>query len=346
MKTGPVQLSRFSGVELEPLLKMADLPVAWSEFFFELHKELATRDFADKENRLHALREKFTNAAKHEADLVARAMDDSQRNKKHSHLLDRRAFTESWSGGRYVPIVGTTLEFLVKPVLGESEFYQAITRPVLNKKTMIDFASKVVVDVLPFENQLLGDQIWIFNTLKKISATEVSVERKKDRISDGADVLPKKPPATPANTPGSWKESAAKIRHSKIHDKAYEISKHRGENNWADVSPLKMLGYSVDAKDGLNEKDRTEFLIDFCEQMILPAGLPKDYVAPWGDPGTKQRVLKTAKHISFVKRNFERQDLEKYARAIACWQSDFNFLQLHFSNMKISPSDWSSAAKG
>lgn len=124
------------------------------------------------------------------------------------------------------------------------------------------------------------------------------------------------------------------------------VRPYRGDNDWADVSPLKMLGYSVDAKEGLSDKDRMEFLVDFCEHMILPLGLPKDYVEPWGDPGTKKRIFKTAKHLAFVRRNFERQDLEKYARAIACWQRDFNFLQSNYKRMQFSPMDWATAAKG
>jgi hypothetical protein len=275
------------------------------------------------------------------------AMDDSQQHVKNACLQNRRSFVDSWSGGRYVKLVDTTMALLVRPVLGESGFYQEITRPELNKRTMIEFARQVVEGVSPFESELLGDQVWLLNSLKKIAVTEIPVKEKKDVVSsDRSNDLPRRLAAPAPFVPGSWKESASKIRHSKLHDKANEVSRHRGENNWADVSPLKMLGYSVDAKDGLNERDRREFLIDFCEQMILPLGLPKDYVSPWGSPGTKQRVLKTAKHISFVRRNFERQDLEKYARAIACWQSDFNFLQSYFSKLQISSLDWSQAAKG
>jgi hypothetical protein len=68
------------------------------------------------------------------------------------------------------------------------------------------------------------------------------------------------------------------------------------------MSPLKMLGYSVNAKDGLPDKEREEFLIDFCESALLPINLPAAYAERWGKPNTKLRVLRTAKHLGFLKK--------------------------------------------
>jgi hypothetical protein len=283
---------------------MTEMPIAWVEFLFELHQELASRDFPAREQILLSLREKIAISAKNESDHRNELMSGSLVASKLPQLLDRPSFDNAWTGGRYVPVVGTTLELLVNPVLGESSFYRDITLPRPNKKIMVDFARKVVDGVTPFESKLLGDQVWIFNYLKKISLTsnvESSETVESNRLHMGKS-SPRMAAVAPF-VPESWRESASKIRHAKVHEKAKEISKFRGDNNWADVSPLKMLGYSVDVKEGLNEGDRREFLLDFCLNMILPRGLPKDYVEPWGDPGTKKRILRTAKHLSFVRRN-------------------------------------------
>ncbi len=344
MRSTALRLAPFSAIELPQLLLMAELPIAWSQFLFELHQELAGRDFPDKELVLKSLQLKFLTANSHEGALLSEEMVALSSGKNVPHVLDRAAFSDSWLGGRYVPIIRTTVALLVKPVLGQAAVDSISAPDEPNKKMTIEFAQSVVQKIQPHANQLLGEQVWIFEKLKKIAATEIPAKSKPDVTS--ASERPQRIASPAPQIPSDWNESARKIRHAKVHGKVNEISRHRGDNDWADVSPLKMLGYSVDAKEGLSDKDRMEFLVDFCEKMILPLGLPRDYVEPWGDPGTKKRILKTAKHLAFVRRNFERQDLEKYARAIACWQRDFNFLQTNFDQMQISPMDWATAAKG
>lgn len=344
MRSTSLRLAPFSAIELPQLLLMAEMPVAWSQFLFELHQELAGREFPEKELVLKSLQLKFLTTNTHEGVIAGEEMLSRSSGKKALHVLDRAAFSDSWSGGRYVPIIRTTVAHLVQPVLGQAaaDAIPAPDRP--NKKTTIEFAQTVVEKIQPYASQLLGEQVWIFEKLKKIAGTDIPAKSKPDATS--ASEKPQRIASPTPQIPSDWNESARKIRHAKVHGKVNEISRHRGDNDWADVSPLKMLGYSVDAKEGLSDKDRMEFLVDFCENMILPLGLPKDYVEPWGDPGTKKRILKTAKHLAFVRRNFERQDLEKYARAIACWQRDFNFLQSNYKQMQINPMDWATAAKG
>lgn len=49
MRSISLRLAPFSAIELPQLLLMAEMPVAWSQFMYELHQELAGREFPDKE---------------------------------------------------------------------------------------------------------------------------------------------------------------------------------------------------------------------------------------------------------------------------------------------------------
>lgn len=320
MRSNSFRFAPFSAVDLDELIQISGLPVAWPDFLFELHQELASRDFTAKEEVLARLKERHIAAFKQEFALKESAMCPSYAAKAHRNILDRSTFSAAWDGGRYVPLVQTIMTLLVHPILGKEviDIDDALKRP--NKKIVVDFARKVVNLIGSHERQLLGEQIWIFEHVRKIAAVVVKESTLSAPLSKlDPNTQPKRLASVAPFVPSTWREAANKVRHSNVHEKTREIARYRGDNNWADVSPLKMLGYSVDVKDGLNEHDRREFLIDFCEQMILPLGLPKDYVEPWGAPATKKRILRTAKHLTFVRRNFERQDQEKYARAIACW---------------------------
>ena len=346
MRKSPMQAAPFSAIDVDSLIHMAGLPVAWPEFIFALHQEVASRDFSTKEIVLKKLQESYLAATKIEANLAVAAMEGKKSERNSKNILNRDAFSKALTGGQYVPVIKTIITSLVQPVTGVGDLIDQIPqRP--NKKSVAEFVGKVIEIMTPYEPQFVAEQVWIFELVKKFYGVPVARSLKSVHLQpEDLANLPKRLAAVAPYVPETWKDSAKKIRHAKVHEKAQHISQYRGDNNWADVSPLKMLGYSVDAKEGLNEKDRREFLVDFCDQMILPLRLPRDYVEPWGDPGTKKRILRTAKHLAFVRRNFERQDQEKFARAIACWQSDFNFLQLHYVRMQISSGDWAAVGKG
>jgi hypothetical protein len=346
VRSSSLQFAPFSGIDVDSLIHMAGLPVAWSDFIFALHQEVASRDFLTKEIVLKKLQESYLAATKIEASLAIAAMEGKKSERNSKNILNRDAFSKALTGGQYVPVIKTIITSLVQPVTGVGDLIDQIPqRP--NKKSVAEFVGKVIEIMTPYEPQFVAEQVWIFELVKKFYGVPVARSSKSVQHQPGDLAnLPKRLAAVAPYVPETWKDSAIKIRHAKVHEKAQHISQHRGDNNWADVSPLKMLGYSVDAKDGLNEKDRREFLVDFCDQMILPLRLPRDYVEPWGDPGTKKRILRTAKHLAFVRRNFARQDQEKFARAIACWQSDFNFLQLQYVRMQISSADWAAVGKG
>jgi hypothetical protein len=139
--------------------------------------------------------------------------------------------------------------------------------------------------------------------------------------------------------PMTWEDAAKQIRHATVHPEAKNVQRLRGANDWSDASPLKLFGYSVNATTGLKESDRSEFLADFCKNAELPKSLPTAYSTPWGEPNSKQRIMKTAKHLRFLIRNAERRDDLSMGRAISCWQRDFDFLKSHFKE-KLNASEW------
>lgn len=134
--------------------------------------------------------------------------------------------------------------------------------------------------------------------------------------------------------PSSWEEAAKLVRHAKVHADAKDLdSRLKDVKNWAQISPLRLLGYSVSATDGLSLNDRREFLKDFCENAQLPLGLPKDYAVNWCAPGSKGRVLRTARHLQFLVKTFTQQNNRAYDNAIATWQQDWTYLREEFGRL-------------
>jgi hypothetical protein len=107
---------------------------------------------------------------------------------------------------------------------------------------------------------------------------------------------------------------------------------------------MKLLGYTVGAQ-GLPEADRREFLEDFIRRAQLPSNLPAGYRAPWGEPDSKERLSRTAKHLRMLIKNRERQDSERFAMAISCWDRDYEFLRQHFKE-RLSAGEWAEAWRG
>jgi hypothetical protein len=156
---------------------------------------------------------------------------------------------------------------------------------------------------------------------------------------------PRPPPAKPRpQPPRSWPETALQVRHAAMHADAAKLRTAYTAAEWAEYSPMKLLGYSVGAQ-GLPDADRREFLADFIEKADLPTQLPEGYVAPWGKPATAARLQRTARHLGFLWHQRERQDLERYAVAIACWRRDYQFLEEHYGSM-LSSREWREAAAG
>jgi len=346
----------FGGLDLGSLIALSEMPVAWPEFIFELHQELVQHEFPDKEAVLLNLHGRYKHVSNCIQCELKQAMDAVIGGYALPERLNHAEFSAGWSGGRYKPLIQNLSSFLILPVLGVTGLEKLDLSRMPGKKLMIEFAKEFFEKIVPFEKKLIGDQVWMFNFLKQVAALElpVPIHNEDDLKQNNSDLISSKLiDAKPVDTPKTtsslsldWGTTAKMIRHAKLNPKAEEVKKLLNANQWADHSPLNLLGYSVDVKIGLAEKERREFLVDFCEFMVLPLGLPVGYTQPWGDPGTRKRILKTAKHLSFLRRNFEKQDAQKYARAIACWQSDFDYLQQHFNRLGIKPIEWVDAYTG
>ena len=231
----------FSGIDVDSLIHMAGLPVAWPEFIFALHQELASRDFSTKEIVLKKLQESYLEAMKIDSNLAIAAMEGKKSERNLKNILSRDAFSKALTGGQYVPVIETIMTLLVQTVAESGNLIEQIPqRP--NKKSLAEFAAKVVEIITPYEPQLMAEQVWIFEFVKKISGVPVARSSKSDQLQPGdLAKLPKRLAAVAPYVPKTWKDSAIKIRHAKVHEKAQHISQYRGDNNWADVSPLKML---------------------------------------------------------------------------------------------------------
>ena len=163
-------------------------------------------------------------------------------------------------------------------------------------------------------------------------------------VAAPAKAPPAPPRRSPPPPPRSWPDTARQVRHAAVHADAAKLRTAYTAAEWAEYSPMKLLGYSVGAQ-GLSDAARREFLADFVEQADLPTQLPEAYVAPWGKPATAARVQRTARHLGFLWHQRERQDPERYAVAISCWRRDFQFLEEHYGAM-LSSREWREAAAG
>lgn len=98
--------------------------------------------------------------------------------------------------------------------------------------------------------------------------------------------------------------------------------------NFADVSALKLLGYSV-GKNGLSVEDRKELLEQFLTGP-LPSIVNKLFGDEWDSPGSEVRLKKMADTISTNCKNFKRNDADKYNTAIKDWETDLAWLKKKF----------------
>jgi hypothetical protein len=231
--------------------------------------------------------------------------------------------------------------------------------PTLEEKKQVDLSAplnraalaKISKQLIEFLNErqrqrpLIPSEIVALKLAEEAASFELTATTNQPQAAPNSTSLPKSAPAKiTLSAPKNWEQAAKQIRHGKVHPDATNIINLRSKE-WADMSPLKMLGYSVNAKDGLPDKEREEFLIDFCEAALLPINLPAAYAEPWGKPNTKLRVLRTAKHLGFLKKNFERQDPERFARSISCWRRDFELLQKRYGQL-LTGTEWANAFKG
>jgi hypothetical protein len=111
-----------------------------------------------------------------------------------------------------------------------------------------------------------------------------------------------------------------------------DVTEGKGKSHFAakfaDVSALKLLGYSV-GKNGLNVAERKEFLKRFLTKP-LPSIVSELFGDTWANPGSEERLRKMADTISSNCKNFKRNDATRYRVAIEDWEFDLAWLKNSF----------------
>lgn len=328
------------------LLYLVDLPILISDFLFELHAEIKRREIVDKSVILKSVRQSFELARRRELELELLAMDDELPTGTQQVRENIERLRVSLKNHKYPPLVQFFLSELLLDHRWLILFPESISSFSVKKIDVARFCRKIV-DLVNDSPQPL--------TLAQRQVLEFAEEVERTLTDGGKPILdakenivnlsvPVKAVQSPAGSK-SWQDTLKQIRHGRLHPDVKKINHLQGSGDWADASPLKMLGYSVNSKDGLPEKERQELLRDFCELADLPKNLPVAYTRPWSDPNTNARILRTAKHLGFVRRNFEKQDSVLYARAIECWRKDFEFLEKLYGS-RLTRSEWEQARKG
>lgn len=96
----------------------------------------------------------------------------------------------------------------------------------------------------------------------------------------------------------------------------------------AEISPLKLLGYTVGNR-GLSATLRLAILSE-AFTGILPPVQDEKYMRKWGDRNTPVRLKQIANHIAASTRNAKRNNPSKLRSAITDWEDDLDFLKNTF----------------
>lgn len=337
----------------DQLLILANIPVAIENFTEEMRTEFFKRNIST-ENLLQKInQESKNNELKIESSTRITQEDAHKKEIKYLHkeisdatriICDEAIknkienFRKQINNNHYLIPIKDIINILPIDVDCLKAFpNEKIPENTPKKSEAIEFFQKVC-EVITRKNPPLDKLQKDF--IKSIEAALAQLNQKDAAIAK--TII--KPEVKDRQPSKSWQETLKQVRHGRLHPDVQKIIHQRNTNDWADASPLKMLGYSVNSRDGLPEKERQELLKDFCEKAELPINLPIEYSRPWGTPNTKTRILKTAKHLSFIRRNFERQDTLLYARAIECWRKDFDFIERTFRNT-LTLAEWVEARR-
>ncbi len=99
------------------------------------------------------------------------------------------------------------------------------------------------------------------------------------------------------------------------------------EGGEVDQSPLKQLGYTVGKTQGMAKKRRQSLLrMAFSDE--IPWTHSDEYMAVWGQPGTRTRLWRMAHHLAWLARMWSAMPSHKYA--VADWRHDLSFLRTAF----------------
>jgi hypothetical protein len=324
------------------LLALAKMPIYLPELTYELCVELSRRDLPESTNLISELLQRYRHSRQTELDFELRALDrlaHGDTEPRHDPSPEKLNF--SLRTGNYKSV----LQYLLDVIPTLDEMKQLDLSVALNRASLAIISKQLLIFLHKRQRPLIPSEIVALKLAEEAasfvpSTTAEQIQSVPDKTSA--------PTVTPTkkiiSLPKTWEQTARQIRHGKVHPDATNVINLRSKD-WADMSPLKMLGYSVNAKDGLADNEREEFLIDFCESAILPMNLPVAYAEPWGQPNTKLRVLRTARHLGFLRKNFERQDPERFARSISCWRRDFEHLQKRYGRL-LNGTEWVNSSRG
>ncbi|MCX7584871.1 hypothetical protein [Phenylobacterium sp. 58.2.17] len=96
--------------------------------------------------------------------------------------------------------------------------------------------------------------------------------------------------------------------------------------DWAEQSPLHLLGYRVGRK-GLSLAKRRRLLGVFYS-VLLPVEYPAAYAEHWGQPFSPERRTAMAQHVRWLARQAgQRQNADAMSVAIADWEKDAAFIE-------------------
>jgi hypothetical protein len=107
-------------------------------------------------------------------------------------------------------------------------------------------------------------------------------------------------------------------------------------SNLLPVGLLKHMGYSVGVQ-GKSIGERHQALRNVLETKKFRNNLPQDYLNEWGEPGSEERLMKTATTIAALVRNAKNRKIQP-VDAIREWELDLDWLKNNFYKGGFWPS--------
>ena len=96
----------------------------------------------------------------------------------------------------------------------------------------------------------------------------------------------------------------------------------------AKESPLRKLGYNVDAKEKLSASQRRSLLRQAFEADPLPRVESDEYMAAWGGPKSRRRLHRMAWHLYLLSKMHQH-----HLKAMKKWQGDLAWLKEEFRSI-------------
>ena len=136
--------------------------------------------------------------------------------------------------------------------------------------------------------------------------------------------VPKEPPV--------WPWPVINVPESKVSDPGYA-------EDWHEMSPLKIFGYTVGKTKGWPSAKRLQFLDDFMT-YVLPKIVIDTYGDYYGDPMSVDRLKATAQLLASLIKSAKRRRDNSMRYAIADWEHDLNYLRKEYyegKGLKFNP---------